>query len=66
MDTAKTTLPTALILGLTCPCNMLSTRTGSVSFTPPTKNAIMNSSKDTAAVRKSAAKIAGRVKGRMT
>ena len=48
----STTVPMALIFGFTWPCSRLRMRTGSVSCTPPTNQAIMNSSNDTAAERK--------------
>ncbi|MNY66248.1 hypothetical protein D3C86_2036390 [compost metagenome] len=62
----KTIVPIALMVGLTCPCKVLRMRTGTVSLSPETNQATANSSKDTAMVTNSAAKMLGAVNGRIT
>src|SRR6185312_9704420 len=66
IEAMKTKVPMTLMRGLTWPCRKPRTLTGSVSCRPDTNHATANSSKDTAMVMKSAARIAGLQNGMMT
>ena len=66
IEAMNTKVPMTLMRGLTCPWRKPSTLTGSVSLRPETNQATANSSKETAMVMNSAAKIAGLQKGTMT
>jgi len=66
MDSIKTMVPMALIVGLIPPRIMFQTLTGRVSSNPHTNHAMMNSSKDKVKVSRKAAMIPGIESGKIT